>query len=135
MKTCSRCKKDFPATNDFFHKKGNRLHSRCKECCRLRNKNPKRIAYTKNRDLMRLYGITTDKYNKMFSDQNGCCAICETHICSTGRSLAVDHDHETGKVRGLLCSNCNTALGKFKDNKLILQKAIDYLNHHDLQDQ
>ena len=48
--------------------------------------------------------------------------------CGSGRRLAVDHNHTTGKVRGLLCSNCNTLLGKAKDNVNILQAAIDYLN-------
>jgi len=76
---------------------------------------------------MKLYGITLDDYNKMFAEQEGKCSICGTHVCSTGRALAVDHDHETGKVRGLLCANCNTALGKFNDDVELLKKAIDYL--------
>jgi len=127
MRTCSKCKREFPATREHFHKKGNGLRSWCKECCRERNKDPKRIAWTKNRDLMKLYGITLDDYNKMFAEQDGKCFICGTHVCSTGRALAVDHDHETGKVRGLLCANCNTALGKFNDDVELLKKAIDYL--------
>ncbi len=127
MRTCSKCKREFPATREHFYKKGNGLRSWCKECCRERNKDPKRIAWTKNRDLMKLYGITLDDYNKMFAEQEGKCSICGTHQCATGRALAVDHDHETGKVRGLLCSNCNTALGKFNDDVELLKKAIDYL--------
>jgi len=79
------------------------------------------------------YGITLDNYNEMLDKQNGTCAICnlkETKISKeTGdpKRLAVDHCHETGKVRGLLCFHCNSSLGKFKDSIELLQNAIDYL--------
>jgi len=72
----------------------------------------------------------------MHKKQNGLCLICGNAETSrnpkTGepRSLAVDHDHETGKIRGLLCTFCNTALGKFHDDVEILKKAIDYLISH-----
>ena len=62
----------------------------------------------------------------MFKKQNGVCAICKKE-CITGRRLAVDHNHVTGKNRGLLCTNCNTSLGGFKDDILYLEAAIRYL--------
>ncbi len=82
----------------------------------------------KNIMLKKAYGITLDQFNKMHSDQNGMCAICGSNVGdSLGRSLHVDHCHDEGKVRGLLCSNCNTGLGKFNDNSELLFKAANYL--------
>lgn len=91
-----------------------------------------RSAWTKNnpRKLKSLrlkkYGITADDYDAISAEQNGVCAICKD-ICVSGNALAVDHCHETGKVRGLLCGHCNTGLGKFRDDIDLLKIAIDYL--------
>lgn len=78
-------------------------------------------------DLKRNYGITPEDYNEMFEAQEGCCAICSTHQVSMKHKLHVDHCHKTGKVRGLLCKNCNLALGNFQDSTKLLLKAIQYL--------
>jgi hypothetical protein len=72
------------------------------------------------------YGITLEDYNFLLEDQNKKCKICNSE-CSTGKSLAVDHNHETGKVRGLLCKNCNIGLGMFFDNIDFLESAVLYL--------
>jgi len=95
------------------------------------NENKKRSSKnnpdsTKNAQLRIKFNITLEQYNQIFYLQNHKCAICNDE-CKTGRKLAVDHDHKTGKIRGLLCMNCNNALGKFKDSKAILMKAIEYL--------
>lgn len=78
--------------------------------------------------LQKNYGITLDDYYQMLDNQNGCCAVCNA-LPPTGRKkyLAVDHDHDTGKVRGLLCDNCNRAIGLLKDNVEVLDKASEYL--------
>lgn len=81
----------------------------------------------KNSDLKR-FGITLEMYNNMLQEQNNSCAICGKHESEEHQNLSVDHCHTTGKVRGLLCSHCNTGLGLFKDNIDNLQKAIKYLN-------
>ena len=81
----------------------------------------------KNSYLKSEYGITLDDYNKMFADQAGCCAICNTHASHLTKPLCVDHCHTTGKVRGLLCGECNLAIGKLKDNVQNLKNAIKYL--------
>lgn len=110
---------------------------------RQRQKNPEKFAdrnrrwRVKNADHLRWYevsrkfGLDQSEYAKLFEDQKGVCAICENPETAKRngvvRALAVDHCHDTGKVRGLLCSNCNTALGKFKDNTKVLAKAIKYL--------
>lgn len=73
------------------------------------------------------FGITIDQYNAMEVEQNYICAICNRKD-KCGRSLAVDHCHSTGKIRGLLCTDCNTALGLFNDSPGSLNRAIEYLN-------
>jgi hypothetical protein len=83
--------------------------------------------------LKRLFGITLEDYNIMLESQNGVCAICGKpeflidNRTNTLRALAVDHDHKTEKVRGLLCNRCNKSLGGFKDNINNLLSAIKYL--------
>lgn len=71
--------------------------------------------------------ITLEQYNEIFIKQNGLCAICHAHQSSDKRSFAVDHDHVTGSIRGLLCFSCNISLGHFKDNVQYLENAIEYL--------
>jgi Autographiviridae endonuclease VII len=89
----------------------------------------KRIADRKSY-LKRKYGITIEQYDAMLEAQGGGCFIC-------GRpprddiSLHVDHDHSTGKVRGILCFCCNNALADFQEERLLLQKAADYLDRQD----
>jgi hypothetical protein len=75
--------------------------------------------------LQRKYGLTVADYEALLVAQSGRCAICRKKPEKV--RLAVDHDHVTGKVRGLLCTCCNTALGKFNDDVNLFQTAIDYL--------
>ena len=88
--------------------------------------------YQKNKDRMRNYtlkrnyGITSDKYAELFNSQNGVCAICG-RTNKDGRRLAIDHDHITKKVRGLLCNKCNVSLAGFGDDKHLLIKILSYL--------
>jgi hypothetical protein len=82
----------------------------------------------KNLSLKKQFNITIEDYEKMLDLQAGVCYICKGEETSVrNRRLAVDHDHVTGKIRGLLCSNCNRALGLFKDNKELLLAAAQYL--------
>jgi len=78
------------------------------------------------------YGLTLDDYKELQKKQNGKCAICGAEIGnSEGDRLYVDHNHKTGKVRGILCSNCNIGIGKFHDNISLLKRAIEYLEKTD----
>lgn len=73
------------------------------------------------------FGISVDDYDEMLLKQHGVCAICGGY-CASGRRLAVDHCHETGRVRGLLCARCNIGLGFFdKDGGDLLLSAVEYL--------
>lgn len=79
---------------------------------------------------LKQYNITADQYYVMLSEQNNCCSICGVTEEHNNKKLAVDHCHETGKVRALLCHNCNVGLGNFKDNVALMQRAISYLKEH-----
>lgn len=76
--------------------------------------------------LKRKFNLTPEQYDELLAAQNGRCAICETAPPS-GTSLDVDHDHPTGKVRGLLCRNCNQGVGKFRDDPFVMTAAQAYL--------
>lgn len=80
----------------------------------------------RNSALKTKFGITLDDYNRMLDDQNGVCAICQQN-CSLNERLSVDHCHDTGEVRGLLCNSCNNGIGKFKDSQKLLISAANYL--------
>ena len=84
----------------------------------------------KNRALQNNYGISLKDYYEMEKQQDYKCAICGTNEKNKRtKYFDVDHCHETGKVRGLLCTNCNQGLGKFKDNIHLLKQVITYLEH------
>lgn len=99
----------------------------------LYNKRQKAKYYKSNKDqikdrhLRELYKIGLEAYNALFESQNGRCAICER---TSNRCLDVDHDHTTGKIRGLLCSPCNRALGMFQESIPRLFKATQYLKEY-----
>lgn len=85
-----------------------------------------RLVLARKSNLKR-YGLTLEAYAELERAQGGACAICGG---KRKRRLAVDHDHATGRVRGLLCDNCNMGVGKFQDSSELLQKAISYLARH-----
>lgn len=89
------------------------------------NKKYKKTRNYKNSAYKYLYKITLDEYENLYFLQNGKCKICYKE--KEMRKLCVDHDHSTGKIRGLLCDTCNRGLGYFKDNPLFLKNAIKYL--------
>lgn len=74
-----------------------------------------------------MYNLTEEDYELMFAKQNGVCAICKTDNWGNKGVPSIDHDHFTGKVRGLLCVSCNHGLGRFKDSLLNLFAAAEYL--------
>lgn len=101
---------------------------------RARNREYKKLkpSQYKNSQLLHAYGLTLEEYNTLLSSQNNGCAVCgkpETakHQGGKVRDLAVDHCHTTGKVRGLLCTKCNTALGLLEDSQEIIMKLFHYV--------
>lgn len=112
MKRCSQCGINQELAQ--FYKRKNRpdLQPACKSCYRVKQ-------------LADRYGLTKDQYNQMVTKQKGKCAMCYSES-----KLHVDHSHETGQVRWLLCSNCNTALGLVKENIETLSNMITYVNFY-----
>lgn len=131
---CPRCK----ATKEKkeFGKdatKSSGVSTWCKPCkkewrAEHRKDNPEYYKHVdRNNDLKKNYGLTLEQYNEMFKAQNGCCACCgQSHEMFVKR-LHVDHNHTTGQVRGLLCTECNPGLGYFKESIERLEMAIAYL--------
>lgn len=84
------------------------------------------IRVSRAANLRSQFGITQEEYDRRHDAQGGLCLICHKP-CKSGRKLAVDHDHQSGRVRGLLCGNCNIGLGKFQDDPVLLIRASEYL--------
>jgi len=89
----------------------------------------RRLAQNLAAQRRRNFGLTLAQFEEMQIAQNGQCAICQKP--PKGRDLDVDHDHNTGAIRGLLCRNCNLMLGKINDRVEVLEKAIQYLRKHE----
>ena len=129
MKNCTKCNIDKELTEFYIYPTG-KYRAACKVCY-IEHRN----TIGKNKQLKKRYGITIDQYNDLFESQKGCCAICEKPQSELSTALAVDHCHETMVIRGLLCYNCNSGLGRFKDDLNLLSKASSYLIRSiDLQD-
>lgn len=147
MKRCASCGEE--KTLEEFHidrrEPDGKRHS-CKSCVNARQSaakkamdTPERRAkvaarlYAKNRrKALAVFGLTPEDYESLHIKQNGLCAICCRPESTTRQGkvllLAVDHCHITGRVRGLLCANCNTGLGKFKDDPGLVLTAYKYLS-------
>lgn len=108
---------------------------------RIRQENPEKVRamararYRKNKKkhwrahIKQRFGITEIQYEAMYRAQNGLCGIC-FGVNINGQRLSVDHNHQTGKIRALLCARCNTAIGLARENAEILKSAIDYLEKY-----
>lgn len=142
MKICRTCKqeKDVKSFYILRHNKNGKICTSldCKKCfgSKISNKYHKNKIFKKEENnliakrsrLKLIYKITIEDYDILFKNQNGKCAICGKYQSELKKELNVDHCHITGKVRGLLCLDCNHGLGKFFDNSEILQNAVDYIN-------
>jgi cytochrome c1 len=137
-KVCARCKVEKPATDEHFCRaaKGSKwFQSYCKPCAveytaDASKHNPKYRLRFRRRNLRRNYGLTVEQYEALYRAQGGVCAICKGVPTGKRARLAVDHDHETGAVRGLLCDHCNRGLGGFRDNPERLRLAAEYVEKH-----
>lgn len=132
MKRCSRCKILKP-TSDFYRQNDRSTMSACKVCHRAgvkARRNPeKHWAST----IKRLYGLSAVEYYTMAILQQHRCACCRSEApegADALRWMVVDHDHETGQVRGLLCGSCNLMLGHAGDSPIRLRSGAKYLIRH-----
>ena len=142
-KNCSKCEIEKPF--DEFYKMAphktrgvcslqqkSAYQPKCKQCFKdaIRHKRNTIPNYQRSVDLKYNFGISLEDYNKMLELQEFKCDICLRSCGEFSRNLAVDHNHVTGKIRGLLCGQCNTALGKVKEDKEILLRMINYIDKH-----
>ena len=112
---------DFPRTTGTSGR-----HSYCKPCHNARGKASKdKVGGSRTYHLKRRYGITAEEADTMLATQGGLCAICRS-----APAEHVDHDHATGRVRQLLCFNCNGGLGQFRDDPRVLREAARYVERH-----
>jgi Autographiviridae endonuclease VII len=95
---------------------------------KLYESSPQRRRYIWGHNLMRFYGMTIEAYEALEQQQGGVCAICEGPPLGRAIRLHVDHCHETGRVRGLLCGKCNTAIAFLGDNPNLLKRVADYFS-------
>lgn len=148
VKRCGRCKEDRPVSAFFKNRSQiDGLNGYCIPCAYAYKKewalkNPaahsatKKRWYEKGRERIliyqrkKTYDVSNDRFQEMLKNQNGLCAICLKEEQVKRRQLSVDHDHETGKIRELLCNNCNNGLGRFKDSLETLIRATEYLRKH-----
>lgn len=135
---CSGCKKELFKDN-FTCSDWNLRHPYCKGCrskanykSKIRNKDTyeqyrvKAAESSRRSYLKKTWGISLEEFNELRDSQDGLCAICKI---STD-TFHIDHNHQTGKIRSLLCSNCNRGIGYLKESSIILYAAIEYLNQH-----
>lgn len=139
VKPCGKC----GSIDFYYYNNPNRKRNRrCRSCHRkwanafLKvNGRPSQIgkyALRPKSDIRRyhlkfVYGLTEQEYFAMIESQGNVCAVCSQEFKGTPH---VDHDHATGKVRGLLCRKCNHGLGNFRDDADVLEKAAKYIRHH-----
>jgi len=135
MKKCYGCQVELPL--DAFGSDKSQKSNKSNYClkCRAEKQKAKRRArphVDRYYRLMKKYGVTPEWYESKLKEQNGLCEICGTDKPGgRGKDMHVDHNHTTNKVRGLLCSNCNTMLGLAKENLDILKLAMKYLEKYE----
>ena len=141
-RVCRVCKKQKGLLEDYYLSrkdptKNSSYSYECKDCTvkRTVQYNKDNSETVRSQYLKREYGMTFEEFDAMLSSQDICCAICGTNKPSKTRGrinrFHVDHDHKTGKVRGLLCKSCNIALGEVEDNIHTLKSMIEYLESHE----
>lgn len=129
-KYCKSCDTTKPIDEFYLRNKISMVrHSTCKECDKKRVKENTCPIRKRELQLQRDYGITLNEYNQMLLEQGYRCKTCgTTEPGGKHGKFMVDHSHNSGEVRGLLCKSCNIALGEVGDNIYTLQKMIEYLS-------
>lgn len=132
IKVCAWCSNDFDGATFYDGRK--RTHGLQRRFCTIKCQEKYTYSTPRQREvqLKREYGLTMQEYNALLEKQSGLCALCksaETTVRKTGSkaALSVDHDHNTGKVRGLLCTPCNRGIGFLRDSIDLLEAAVVYL--------
>ena len=139
MKTCHICLLE--KTTDDFEKNINcadGITNRCKNCRNIKlkvgyKKDIKKREAQRNRSLKYKFGIDLITYRTMVEQQDGRCVTCSRHYSSLSKPLVVDHNHETGRVRGLLCDYCNRLLGNYENKPSLFRAFEKYLINDEME--
>lgn len=131
---CTKCAEE-KEPSEFYQRSNKRgVDTQCKECIKKQTRKWKSENFDKKKEanirwhLSKRYGITIEQYNELLKKQKDCCAICDKHKDEFKVRLAVDHNHITGEIRGLLCTFCNHRLiGRHRDGNL-LRKMAEYVD-------
>jgi len=134
---CNKCNEFKPASS-FFKEASSKRGYRyaCKDCeaprfKKYRNNNQAKVSATRLKwRRTTAYNFPPELFDERFNEQGQACAICKSPDAGGRGAFHADHDHDSSQPRGVLCHNCNVALGNFKDNPEILQAAIEYLNKY-----
>ena len=137
-RVCKGCSVRKPITEFYAANGGRHRRRRCKECVDQQRRDrlsmmtrEERHAKGRAAHLRAKYDLSPEDFERMWELAGGCCEICKKNLSRetshTTQKVHIDHDHTSGRVRGLLCFTCNTALGKFGDNVELLRAAIKYL--------
>lgn len=134
-KKCSGCKV-LKNTSEFFKSasRSDGLQAYCKVCSKAQRKKyidknkDREKRYSREKNLKNKYGITNEQYEAQHKAQKGVCPLCQKPAFGVGSSGVVDHDHTTGKVRGVLCHLCNSALHAIERDRSWAKRAVEYLD-------
>jgi len=129
MKKCTKCQEVKPLGEFYVIKHSGNLHGSCKACFKKKSReSAQRLgrSHRKNVELKWHYGIDLEEYTRMLNEQEGKCVCGSTTGRSNAEALHVDHDHDTGLIRGLLCHRCNRAIG-LVDDPASLRALADYI--------
>lgn len=136
-KTCNKCG-ETKILSSFYQRKDRGTYlGKCEQCVAAHLKtwrlaNPGKTEASKRKSwLKKTYGVDLEWYEGMLMEQGGCCAICGTQEVYKNHSyFCIDHNHDTGTVRGLLCSDCNVGIARLGENPETIRKAAQYLEAH-----
>lgn len=131
MKTCTHCKIDKPLSSKHWIRNNRTSVGWCSTCkeCRNADKRASRTDEVRRYEKLKRYGLNYATYCEMLAAQDNQCAICSVTFTSEFYTH-VDHDHDTDKVRALLCHHCNVGIGMLKESPAILSRAAAYLEKH-----
>lgn len=138
VKRCRICGRELPVSCFYKHRSTlDGYRGECKECHSKKSKayykehKAEHRVVSRRYSMKKPYGMTEDEFNALYESQGGKCAICGKPLTKVGGAkdqvAHIDHDHETDKVRGILCTKCNVGLGSFKDSLELMDKAKAYL--------
>lgn len=121
-KACRKCGANKPLKDFYFRKDSGNSRSECKECL-------------KGAVKFRMFGVDQEGYQALLERQKDQCGICRIHISEYQRTtkrcavFSIDHNHSSGAIRGLLCNNCNTAIGLLKEDPVVIMNTLEYLGY------